>query len=140
MATYDNYRVVVTTTTASADGNDIQVRFRAAGTDSAAGYYYGGVVATSAPTTGTVSGTNGNQFVMQQTSTARTSIGTVDISSPFGMARTSYNANVAAFTTVAFVRAIGGMHDTTASYDGLTVFVSSGTFTGTIRVYGYRSA
>ncbi len=36
-------------------------------------------------------------------------------------------------------RMIGGQYNATNSYDGITLYPSSGTFTGSLQVYGYRN-
>ena len=34
----------------------------------------------------------------------------------------------------------GGYFDNTTVFDGFTLYMASGTFTGTVRVYGYRNS
>ena len=58
---------------------------------------------------------------------------------PFNATTTTHNSQITAFGNTNYFDSSWGLLATTASYDGFTYFTSSGTLTGTIKVYGYRN-
>jgi hypothetical protein len=42
--------------------------------------------------------------------------------------------------TFNFITSISGDHNVATAYDGFTIYPSTGTFTGIVRVYGYKNA
>lgn len=139
-STYDNYRLIFTTTSNTASGY-INMRLRSAGTDVTAGNYFSSVVQAAYGSTaigndnGGNSQTTWNRFgYYDGTTDAYASSG--DILLPFASAFTSFNAAKARsgygseFAT--------GVYKATTSVDGFTIY-SAGNFTGTLRVYGYKN-
>jgi len=137
-STYDNYKIALNVSAASATPG-YSVRFRAAGTDStAASYSYYTRLSSSS------SGADTNTFARSQTSGVLFPAGTgtdlqsyvIDVMSP----------KLSQFTSLFFngVGTVGNhiyganVFNNTTSFDSLSVFPSTGTFTGTISVYGMR--
>jgi hypothetical protein len=132
-ATYDNYRVIISNVTCSA--NQPGLRLQLGSTTS--GYSWAGFdisyvlgalnASASSATTYWYIGNFGNATSMSST---------VEIQRPFATQNTNYSAT-AASTNWSVVQN-GYLNDTT-SYTALTIFASTGTITGgTIAVYGYR--
>lgn len=139
---YENYRIVATITTGTVNEADVKLRFRTSGTDSSTGYYYGGWVSTSANSTGTSYQSNGTETAIAQTSTVsnEANYGTADIYRPALAVQTGYHISTAGNTSVAYLRTLSGGHWVSTAYDGFTLYPTSGTMTGTVRVYGYRNS
>jgi hypothetical protein len=133
---YDSYRIVVTASSASGDGNNVYYKQNGStgSTYNANGFFMG--IGSS-----TVSGFNNNAssagIHIALTGTTFWS-SSFDVHNPFATARTTVVAQGAGsgyFTTT------GGYDSNAASSTGFTFTLSAGTITGgTIRVYGYRNA
>jgi hypothetical protein len=143
-STYTNYRIVFTCNTPTAD-NNLRLRWRASGTDNTSTTYFGMLVRTSAAGTNAALNTNGESSVQLLTMDA----GNTERLYNFSM--DVYNPQISAFTTHTMLSlglevdgnqyygyAGGGHHRTAASYDGFTLFPSSGNMTGSVSVYGYN--
>lgn len=63
-----------------------------------------------------------------------------DIYRPFVAARTQWFSTTGWNVTAPKIRLHAGTHDNAASYDGFTLLPTSGTITGTVRVYAYRDS
>jgi len=140
-STYENYRVIFNIASSSAS-NNIRFRMRAAGSDNSTANYavggwsvlYGGttaVAAASGDTAGYLLGTIttvGNQMAMDVISpkaTANTEV--------LGIQTGGSGANGAAgFFGNAFLA--------TTSFDSMTIYPTSGTITGSYKVYGYSNS
>ena len=133
-AEYDNYKVVFRGNASTTLG--LRIRFRAAGTDAAGAteyreqrmYLYGSA---------TVNGTYNTSSFIGLNSLFASSYGAValDISGPF-LAQTTSVMGLASSDTWAGY--IGSVNGTGSSFDGITFLSSSGTFTGSLSIYGYR--
>lgn len=64
----------------------------------------------------------------------------IDIINPFAASRTTmFMSNTSIVSNGAFQSVVGGnTHTLATSYDGFTVYSSAGTFSGNIKVYGYK--
>lgn len=131
-STYRNYRLVVQATL-STGSTDAGLRLRASGTDSTgSNYLLQNLVGTGVSVTAASATTT--SFLWLPVSTTA-GFGTIDISGPNVAANTfvaSYGGNPSVFFGTA------GRHDLTTQYDGFTLFVGSGTLTGTYRLYGLK--
>jgi len=135
-STYDHYRIYLNITTASTTVG-YNVRFRAAGSDSSASEYAFYSRHSSSSTGGDTNTQNRNQTsgVLFNTSiTTDTQLYVIDVMSPKLSQITAlfYQSTGAVgnhnYGTVVF--------QTTTSFDSLSVFPSTGTFTGNFSVYG----
>lgn len=131
-STYQNYSLVFTVVLGA--GADVFFRYRAAGVDATTSNYvqqfnralntvFLGGLSTGTSVAATVTG--GTNSVYQGTFFA-----------PFDVNATQhfFVAGSEAGTSN-----LTGRHTLSTSYDGLTLFTASGTFSGTMRVYGYRN-
>lgn len=135
-STYDNYLVLWKGTT-STSGVDVQVKLRLSGTDSSASYNFQRLDA-SGTTVSAARFTN-------QTTGMRAGISDTNIS---GFAMYFFGPGIAARTVARSISAganSGGYledfvstHDVATAYDGATFYVSSGTVSGDLYVYGLR--
>jgi hypothetical protein len=139
-ATYNNYKILVETT-ASANSN-LLMRLRASGSDNTGtDYRWSGTFTGSGDAT--YSGETGaafTGFAIGFNDTVGPSTTALDLFSPFLSVRTTYHANNIRIssTTSNENRRLGGIVVTT-SYDGATFLPTSGTFSGTVRIYGYKN-
>jgi hypothetical protein len=134
-ATYDNYRIIITATTSNAVG--VFFRYRVSGTDATGSDYTRQTLAGAGSSASAVTSTL--SFVLL-TGTGATGLhwGNVEILGPFAAAPTlsvSMGNNVAPATEITSTR-----HTLSTSYDGITIYPDSGTFTGTVRIYGYKNS
>lgn len=137
-STYTNYKMVITSS-ASAHNINAFLRMRNAGTDTSGSiYYFGGV---GGYTSGTVTGWSGTGTnVIQWGNTAiENTTGTIDIFRPKLTERTGFNFQSFGYTSSYLSIQGAGMLYDTVSYDGATLYLSSGNFTGTITIYGYSN-
>lgn len=137
-STYTNYRVIYSGT-GTAD-NYMFLKLRASGTDSSTAYYSGGIRYFS---------TGASQQVAQANSTAGWEVGwnydgcfaSMDILQPNTTNRTGYSSSGSQWdpsVSRSIWTTIGGIHNATTAYDGFSLILGSGAFTGTVFVYGYQ--
>ena len=139
--TYSNYKITINAPTNS--GN-LNFRMRTSGTDNSSSNYYfnGPEVSTSSTNTYTVARSNGLQSYWLTGGFSNGPVGvSLDIFDPQNTEKTRFvGIAISAGDTDLTGRFLTGIMSVTTSYDGLTLYPSSGTITGTIRVYGYRNA
>jgi hypothetical protein len=142
-STYANYRVVWDIPTTSANLN-ITMQLRVSGTSAATAYdriVNGGTGAVAAPTM--VNNLNQTSWQVAAATTAQhhstldlfrpaVAVGTVGLLSGIGLT----NPPTAAGTFA--IQQAGLFHRTATAYDGFTLTPSTGTCTGTLRIYGYN--
>jgi hypothetical protein len=143
-ATYNNYRLVVHEVTRSATGLGILMRFRAGGTDNTSANYNLALLGLDS---------NGNALNLAQNNQTTFNTGTYtdtattylegfayDIFSPFVSGRTYMLGQSFGYFTASFFRQGGMTQYGTNSFDGFTLYCSSGTQSFKYQVYGYRTA
>lgn len=142
-STYDNYRFVYNITAFSATTDYILGRLRSSGTDNSSVEYYAPRVLGNGSTV-TSDNATANGFVVGVGSSAYPTAphGEFDLIRP----------NIAEFTKISSMSSylstggvpscysVAGCHVNATAYDGFTLAAASGTFSGTIRVYGYRNS
>lgn len=136
-ADYDNYRVIVI---GSSTAGSTTFRFRTAGTDNSAASYqrqYLDATSTSVAGNRVTAQTSISSMELQQTANA--SVLVMDIHSPFLSQPTGLMNMTNLMTTNIYVNLLSGAHTGNTSFDGFSIIQSSGTITGTIRVYGYKN-
>lgn len=143
-STYDNYVIYWTPTVSSVSGSNLFVRVRASGTDdTSAAYNWAGGSTTIGGTFSYTSGGSQTAMFVGVGSYTGGNYGTTEI--------VVSNPAKALWTTI-FSRGSGvnpsglaqttqqqGSHNTASAYDGITIYQSSGTITGTARIYGYNN-
>jgi hypothetical protein len=138
-STFNNYRVLFEGAITSGGANNLNLRFRAGGSDKTAAGYHGS--AYRFPYTGGVS------FLHQTTSGTTAPFGQVNVerSSYFFDVQGVNGSERAHFHGVGYHRDSSGPLIFSQAYlvnenqDGFTIYPSSVSMTGTIRVYGYRN-
>lgn len=141
-STYANYLLLIDMTAAVGDGT-ITARLRAGGTDSTTNYVGQRLIgqSTTVAATANPSGTDDAYFSTIQASTASSYALSSNIYSPALARGTVFNtfagSNDASGSVIQFV---WNNHTTASAYDGITIFTSGTSFTGTIRVYGYQNS
>jgi len=140
-ATYDNYKVILNITAASVDGSQLYLRYRVAGADNTTSNYNSGFA--RAPFSGgalvndaSASATSANLGALA--ATAPISIMVMDVIHPFLSVVTKTVGGGLSYQAQSFS---GGTNfAATTSFDAMTFFPSSGTFSGSYKVYGYANS
>jgi hypothetical protein len=144
-SSFTNYRILVNFTSASTN-NSILFRMRSGGTTNiSSNYTWGGFISYSgsAILASSNSGGTATSWVITELDTANfpNTPSAIELMSPETTFRTAIFAN--GFTPVSpqsYYRHIGGIMSVTTSYDGFAIVPSAGNVTGTVTVYGYRTA
>ena len=136
-ATYDNYRIVISGGVASTS-TELKLQLGATTTG-----YYAGVVRIDY-SAGTLTGANNNNGP-NWGNIGRGSTGTLDslieLKNPFASKLTTMSMSNAAVITAGVAYVGTGFQNSTTSFTGFTILVTTGTITGgTIRVYGYSNS
>jgi len=133
-STYTNYRIVTKLTTS---GNAyINYRLRASGSDASGSNYNRQSLqglSSTASAFASASNTLGYLNINQHTGLIQTS---VDIFGPQVAAATGFS--IVTYSAKPAVEVTGTEHTLSTAYDGITIFASTGTITGSIFVYGYK--
>lgn len=134
-ADYDNYRVLIRTT-ATSTTNQLGARFRLSGTDATTAYSYVEIYADIGGTPAALSGSNVGFFnATYMSNTTDSSVKALDILRPF-VAQQTVVTGTGLSTTAAST--ISARHATATAYDGMTIYTSTGAFSGTVSVYAYK--
>jgi hypothetical protein len=138
--TYQSY-LVVGVLTGSADAG-VQIRFRTGGTDdSNTSYSYTVLFNDTSSVSGTGGATGQTSGKFTNSGSSGTSVFSSTILNPFASAPTGYMTNQARFIGGSQARCdFYGGFNTNTSFDGFKLYPDSGTFTGTIRVYGLANS
>lgn len=142
-STYENYRILFSTTYLSVASSDIGFRLRSAGVDNSASIYTrrrfytsgGALTGTGTASTSWPISYNGSSYPDLQASAT-------DLFFPqaskktLAMSNTMYADNAGN----SYLESMVLFHDAVASFDGMTLFpTTAANFSGTIRIYGYRN-
>jgi hypothetical protein len=144
-STYANYLILCNIDSVSTGAN-INFRLRASSTDSSASYYSNLIyndMSTGNTTFANISQSNASSWKVADLSATGSAFGfTTSLFNPqrsqtttFESGSHGYNYNGTIYQSFC-----GGVHNLTTSYDGITIFPTSGTFTGSIRIYGYANS
>jgi hypothetical protein len=135
---YLDYKLLLSLTTAS-PSPDVNFRLRA-GTDNSVNYNRTGISTVFNSTTITVTNQVGTTsgFLFAITS-GREISADITISNPAITSETILTWQASGLAASAVVHYQAGMlHDVPSAFDGFTLFTSTGTITGNLRVYGLR--
>ena len=128
-SSYDNYAIVLRIL-GTADEN-LLMRLRVSGSDNSGSNYINVDVDGSTTTTTT-------QWRPTALGSTNHSAGTVHVFAPNDAVRTQMISHVAAGNGTLTGYLTSATHTQSTAYDGFTFYPSSGTITGTLRVYGYK--
>lgn len=146
-STYENYRVLITTSAMSTN-LELRLRLRVSGTDSTGTNYSGSGIYnySNSATVGGLNFTGATMFTLGGSGTILNSAAparnlfSLEFGRPFIASETIINNVSSIQDTGGFRNTMQGfLHDAATSYDGFTLYTSTGTVTGTVRVYGYRN-
>ena len=139
-STYASY-LLVGKIAGSAGNIALRFRYRASGTDyTTTNYYSGGFRTRVNGTTATWNDSAADYSVFTYLAGSTLNSIAVNISDPYIAAQSAHHGTVTGSdATTQFAAVMGGYLDTTSLYDGFTLYTSSGTMTGTIRIYGYQN-
>lgn len=143
-ATYDSYRIKFLMTSCTANGN-LYMHVRAGGTDLSSGnvYAYAGWYAGSGGASG-MAGYNvgGNEMIVgYHNNVVPRLTSNIELDLPYVATTTLMTYSGQGYDGSNYVsRNGGGEVVNTGQYDGFTIFPSSGTLTGMVKVYGYRNS
>jgi len=142
-ATYDNYAILLNIDDCSAAAVSTFLRLRISGTDNSSNNYYWCLAFVPFSGTATVTGVNGNgltnKFNIGYTNSGSGGSSYVYLSNPFRNFKTRYFAPMGGNAAADATLTRSGETSVTTSYTGFTILPDSGTFTGTVRVYGYKN-
>lgn len=136
-STYQNYKVYINWTHST--GTAINIRLRLSGTDyTSSDYYYSGIATNhSTATISSLRGSGVSSFASSTNMSTSENFVTVNFASPNTTATTKATFELA--TSGGFNELYGGVLSSNNQNDGFTLYPSSGTITGTIRVYGLKN-
>jgi hypothetical protein len=137
---YTNYRIVIRYQTSS---DELAMQLRAATVDTATGYNFQRLQASSSTIDGVRSASQTSAYVGHSGSGGFWCLSTVEISGVQLAEPTVYQAictrNNSAYTSPIIVNYYGNQSASTA-FDGIKLLVAAGTMTGTYAIYGYSKA
>ena len=135
-STYDNYKVILKSTQTVAD--NLFIRFRVGGSDNTTSNYTYYQFRGSGGSTLSQSITSDTQQIDPVGGTGRKYI-TIDFFDPAPALFTGYNI-VAGNQSTLGVGLFFGQFGASTAFDGFSMYPTTGTITGTIRVYGYKNS
>jgi hypothetical protein len=140
-SSYDNYKIVLANT-ASSGNPEIYLRLRVSGTDTSANYKSVRIFSVNGGTpTGGLSPTGTDEFFIGQLASGSPTLSatTLELMNPQKAQATSafvqFNSIDGANLVSNF---ISGYQSDTTQFDSASIIASTGTFAGTIKVYGYK--
>ena len=137
-STYDNYRIVLDHNASASIG--ITARLRLNGTDDSSANYTWQRIMAAATSLSTARSTGTTAYFFGDSEIASPNIASVDMFKPNKAVYTGYVGNLTASNSGSYLVTAYGNHQVATAYDGITLIASSGTITGTVRVYGYRNS
>ena len=137
-STYDHYKVEIYTTASSTAV--LRVVLRSAGTDATAANYDYTLLYANSGTPGSATVAANANWALNASISSTVMKHNLELTNPFlASMTTAIGRSVAYASAVApLIGNFGGGHRLSTSYDGLTFTTSTGSLTGTIRVYGYN--
>ena len=142
-ATYDNYLVIIQTSAISTTMS-ISGRFRAAGTDNTSSEYSNmfNLIDNNAGGNSSISNNSQSSFALGTAQTSRPYQGFIDVTTPFLTQQTCIHPRLQTQTASSLSQVLQGTgrYQLTNSFDSFSFICSTGTFTGTIRAYGYANS
>jgi hypothetical protein len=140
-STYDNYKITfVTNSSYGSSQVQTNMRLRSNGTNDSSGVYFWSRLYSGASLTGGSSANSATVWEIGDSNIPITRF-SMDIHLPAASSVTSHVTQAASYQITGpnfFLITSSGMTTSTTSYDGFSIIPTSGTMTGTIKVYGYK--
>jgi hypothetical protein len=138
-AAYDNYRIIYRSTKSASLLSVMRLLVGTTPDTTSGNYDYG----TLDQDSGTVAGSDSNSDAFYlNIANAESQFGTIELIQPFSTSETfiqSFNVT-GGVSSSAKTRFLNGKHRQNTSFNGFSLFVFTGTITGNIKVYGYRTS
>lgn len=138
---YDNYKITFVTNSSYGSGQvQTNMRLRSNGSDDSSGVYFWSRLYSGASVTGGSSANSATVWQIGDSSIPITRF-SMDIHLPAVSSVTSHVTQVSSYQVTGpnfYYIANAGITTSTTSYDGFSIIPTSGTMTGTIKVYGYK--
>lgn len=139
-STYANY-VVTYSLTGSTSSTPLNWRMRVSGADnSSASYFQSGSYATVAGTLAVLTTSAGTQFRIGAVESGSVGTGNINVFNPFDSGLKTHMHHSSIMQNGVQTEYIGDLFNLTTSFDGFTIYPTSGTVTGTVRIYGLRNS
>ena len=142
-ATYLNYKMVLNNLV-SGTGAAVNIRMRASGSDNTSSVYSYINNGQNTATGGTLNlgvGQNLSLFQLGYSNQYANGMNlSIDFFAPFAATNTHYGPGVFWNDEINYAGIIGGVHKSTTSFDGFTIYPTSSTLTGTYKIYGYANS
>ena len=142
-STYRNYLIVTNLECTASGGVYLNARLRAGGADNTSSNYKWNAIImdSSSATVGGDNRSSTTSFTIARSRETGETVTTTYLYSPQASVETTFTTNAASLSsTDSDWFSGGGSMTVTTAYDGLTLFVGGGNFTGTIRVYGVSNS
>jgi hypothetical protein len=139
---YTNYVIYYALTGVSAANPDLKARLRLAGTDSTTNYATVRVYSNGGTVSTQTTGSTGLFVGAADTGSPSLSGGDFTLLRPAVAVATIMNGEFNQVATLAehYWNRVSGFHSTATAYDGVTIVVSSGNVTGSLRIYGLKAS
>jgi hypothetical protein len=134
--TYDNYRIMWDATCST--NNNVNARMRVGGVDETGSNYVNQYLLASATTVAANRATT-TSFPFGDLTTTIRAAAQIEIFSPRIAQPTNFLVTGQYSSASAALIFYAGTHSLSTAYDGFTISPNTGTWTGTLRVYGYRN-
>lgn len=142
-ATYLNYKMVLNNLVNGA-ADQVEVRMRASGSDNTSSVYSYINLGQNTSTGGTQNlgvGQNTNKFYLGYGNNYANGMNlSIDFFAPFAATNTHYGPGIFWNNQVSYAGIIAGVHASTTSFDGFTIYPTTSTLTGTYKIYGYANS
>ena len=137
-STYDNYKILLVGT-ASTNGSCF-MKFRTSGTDNTTSNYHNQmIVANDTTLGGSRLSPYSYAYLANNFVTTEDTVCDINIYSPkLSRSTTWFNNSFTSATVNAYLQIQSGRFNGSTSFDGVSLLPSSGTMTGTIKIYGYK--
>lgn len=136
---FANYKVIISGgCIASIINTALRLQMRLAGVNSAANFYQNGSVQVGSATPAAYTTSNIAWLDLGAMTTNNYYSAVFEIQSPRVATKTLFQGLAAGYNSGIASFSITGLHDVATAYDGLTLYVAAGTFSGTIQVFGYN--
>lgn len=136
-ATYANYLVIVSRATFSGTGSDFRLRLRVGGADDSTSNYARQQIYAASTSLSAASTTADQEFTMNG-SGATDFYTRMEIYSPFLVQKTAMISN--GYTDIPAALLRNHMFRATTSFDGFSIYPTTGSMSGAVFVYGYKGA
>jgi len=137
-STFQNYMVLLDTFQSSSGTPAVTLRLRVAGTDTTSGTYtFGQVYGLFTGSTGGGGSTSATSFAIFAANTTQNQSTTLQIFAPQAATRTTYSSMGLAHDALSMH---AGFQSDSTQFDGFTIIIASGNYSGNITVYGYQKS